>query len=337
MSVACHDVRMEPAEPHDGPRVLIVEDDSVQAFLVSEALEGSGFSEVRVATTATDAAAVLADWSPDLLILDLGLPDGDGLSILGLPGVGGSSGVPVLVVTAEENPERRVRAFEAGATDLVTKPFNMLELGVRANRVLHTHTHLQAADVLARSLALELAELTQELEQNHSMAIDMLLSSLALRSPVLGQRARRVGRSVHQLAVAVHLDDVAEHLGQAAACHEIGAITLGDDDVAALVADDPVAGQRCAIASTMILADRHVLAAAASQFRAPEATFDRQVQRLAAQLTAVCHTFHVAARNDEFDPTAGVAALQRANPDELDPDLVAAFVEVCVPATLPFD
>lgn len=325
----------DPADA--GPRVLVVEDDQVQAFLVREALAGSGFADIRIAPTAHDADRVLATWTPDLLILDLGLPDGDGLSILEVMGTGGTLGIPVLVVTAEADPERRVRALELGATDLVTKPFNLLELGVRAKRVLRAHDHLQAADVLARSLALELAELSEELELNHAMAVDVLLSALSLRSPALGTRARRVSRSVHQLAVAVHLDDVAPHLGQAAACHEIGALTMSDADVTALVADDPAAGAACAIASSMILADRHVLGAAASQFRAPADQFDRQVQRLAAQLTAVCHTFHVAAHGPTFDPARGAAAVAAGVASGLDPELADAFLEVCVPATPPLD
>lgn len=320
-----------------GPRVLVVEDDQVQAFLVREALAGSGFTDIRIAATAHEADRMLAAWTPDLLILDLGLPDGDGLSILEVMGTGGTLGIPVLVVTAEADPERRVRALELGATDLVTKPFNLLELGVRAKRVLRAHDHLQAADVLARSLALELAELSEELELNHAMAVDVLLSALSLRSPELGTRARRVSRSVHQLAVAVHLDDVAPHLGQAAACHEIGALTMSDADVDALVGDDPSAGAACAIASTMILADRHVLGAAASQFRAPADQFDRQVQRLAAQLTAVCHAFHVAAHGATFDPARGAAAVAAGAGGALDQELAEAFLEVCVPATPPLD
>ncbi len=318
-----------------GLRVLVVEDDEVQAFLVQEALAGSGFAEIRVAATARAAHALLEEWPPDLLILDLGLPDGDGLAILEVLGRGGTMGVPVLVVTAEADPERRVRALELGADDLVTKPFNLLELGVRAQRALRTHDHLRAADVLARSLAQELTELSEELELNHAMAVEMLVSALSLRSPQLGARARRVGRSVHQLAVAVHLDDVAEHLGQAATCHEIGALTLSDADLDELVRDGAAAAGRCSIASEMLLADRHVLAAAATQFRAPATHFERQIQRLAAQLTAVCHTFHAAAQGTTFDPDAGVAAVAAA--DELEPDLAEAFLAVCVPATIPLD
>ncbi len=323
-----------------GPRVLVVEDDQVQAFLVREALAGSGFAEIRIAATAREASEQLAGWDPDLLILDLGLPDGDGLAILEFlrrrSSSGATASVPVLVVTAEVDPERRVRALELGADDLVTKPFNLLELGVRAQRTLRTHDHLRAADVLARSLALELTELNEELELNHAMAVDVLVSALSLRAPALGARARHVSRSVHQLAVAVRLDDVAEHLGHAALCHEVGALSLADADVAAVVRDEPGAGAKCAIASEMILADRHVLAAAAAQFRAPGGSFERQIQRLAAQLTAVCHTFHAAAQRTGFDPAAGVAAVQAAA-DHLDSDLAEAFLSVCVPATLPLD
>jgi hypothetical protein len=86
----------------------------------------------------------------------------------------------------------------------------------------------------------------------------------------------------------------------------------------------------------MLLADRHVLAAAAAQFRAPAAYFERQIERLAAQLTAVCHTFHAAAQGATFDPDAGVAAVHRAR-DTLDQDLAEAFLAVCVPATIPLD
>ncbi len=318
-----------------GPRVLVVEDDPVQAFLVREALAGSGFAEIRIASTAREASEQLAAWTPELLVLDLGLPDGDGLAILQFLRSTGAT-VPILVVTADADPERRVRALELGADDLVTKPFNLLELGVRAQRTLRTHDHLRAADVLAQSLALELAELSEELELNHVVAVEMLVSSLSLRSRAMGTRARRVSRSVHQLAVAVHLDDVAEHLGHAASCHEIGALTLSDRDLEALVRDEPAAGAQCAVASEMILADRHVLAAAAAQFRAPGGSFDRQIQRLSAQLTAVCHTFHAAAQTITFDPAAGVAAVLGAG-EHLDLDLAEAFLAVCVPATMPLD
>lgn len=324
-----------PSAP--GPQALVVEDDGVQAFLVREALAGSGFSDVRVATTASEAAVALADWVPDLVVLDLGLPDGDGMALLETVGARGSLKVPVLVVTGESDPQRRVEALERGASDLVTKPFNLLELGVRAKRTLRTHDDLQAAGVLARSLARELADVSDELDAQLGAEVDLLLATLALRSPALGRRARRVARSVHQLAVAVHLDDVAPHLGRAAACHEAGALTLDDDTLEGVVAGHPHAAERCALAGEMLLAGRHPLAAAAARWRAPADSFDRQVERLVAGLTAVCHVFHAGAEHDGFHADDGVRALRATETGVLDPDLVEAFVEVCVSATHPTD
>jgi hypothetical protein len=235
-----------------------------------------------------------------------------------------------------------VHALELGASDVVTKPFNLLELGVRAKRTLRAHDDLAAAGMLARGLAKELTELSDELEHNLSVAVDMLVAALALRSPALGTRARRVGRSVHQLAVAVHLDDLAAPLGQAATCHEIGALTLADDDVPGVLADEPTAAARCEIASQLILADRHPLAWAAARFRAPAAGFERTAHRLTAQLTAVCHVFHAAAQapvseGGAFDSARGVDALRDVGAFTLDRDLVDAFLEVCVPAATPHD
>jgi DNA-binding response OmpR family regulator len=333
---------MDPADATIGPRALVVEDDRVQAFLVREALAGSGFADIRVAPTAHDARQELSTWRPDLVLLDLGLPDGDGMSILELIALEGPLGIPALVVTGEADPDRRVRALELGASDVVTKPFNLLELGVRAKRTLRAHDDLAAAALLARGLAKELTELSDELEHNLSVAVDMLVAALALRSPALGTRARRVGRSVHQLAVAVRLDDLASQLGQAATCHEVGALTLLDDDLAGVLADEPTAAARCEIASRLILADRHPLAGAATRFRAPASSFERNAHRLTAQLTAVCHVFHAAAQDAAaqaggFDSARGVAALRIGGPITLDRALVEAFLDVCVPAATPRD
>jgi DNA-binding response OmpR family regulator len=320
-----------------GPHVLVVEDDAVQAYLVTEALAGSGFGEIRVVTSALAASEALVDWRPDLVILDLVLPDGDGMSLLRLVGTNGTLAIPVLVVTGESDPDRRVLALERGASDLVTKPFNLMELGIRAKRTLRAHDDIQAAGVLVRSLAHELTELTDEVEEQLGAGVDVLLGALALRSTPLGTRAQRVGRSVHHLAVAVHLDDVAIHLGRAAACHEVGALTLSDEDVAGVVHGEPVAAERCALATQMILADRFPLAAAAGRFRSHPSSFERQSDRLVARLTAVSHTFHAAAAHDGFHPARGVKALLDAHPDVLDSDLVDAFVEVCAAATRPID
>jgi CheY-like chemotaxis protein len=278
---------------------------------------------------------MLHGWTPDLVILDLGLPDGDGMSILQLVGARGTMDVPALVVSGESDPDRRVLALELGASDVIAKPFNLLELGVRARRTVRAHDDIQAAGVVARSLAHELTEVAAELEQHLGSDVQVLLGALGMRSAALATRARRVGRSVHQLAIAVHLDDVATHLGSAAACHEVGALALSDPDIEAVVVGESSAAERCALASELLLADHHPLAAAAARFRAPSTSFDRRSEQLIAQLTAVCHTFHAAAQHADYDAARGVAAVRADRGHGLDRDLVDAFLDACAPTSHP--
>ncbi|MGH7855694.1 MAG: response regulator transcription factor, partial [Candidatus Binatia bacterium] len=74
--------------------------------------------------------------NPELIILDLGLPDGDGLDLLRRLRADMHSSVPVLVLTAFRQEDKAVRAFELGADDFVTKPFAPRELVARIERVL---------------------------------------------------------------------------------------------------------------------------------------------------------------------------------------------------------
>lgn len=114
-------------------RVLLVEDHGPLADAVSDALHRAGFA-VDLAGTADDARemAALADYT--LAILDLGLPDGDGLEILPLLRDGGR--VPVIVLTARDQLSDRLAGLDGGADDYVVKPVEMPELVARCRAIL---------------------------------------------------------------------------------------------------------------------------------------------------------------------------------------------------------
>jgi DNA-binding response OmpR family regulator len=320
--------RPNDTSPGPGLSVLVVEDRADEAFLVTEALAGNGFATSRIAATAAAAIAALDGWTPDLIVLDLGLPDVDGLDVLQVLSRGERLGVPVMVITGETNPERRVRALELGAKDVVVKPFDLLELGTRAAHVVRDHDDMEAADVVARTLAKELSELSIELDEQARTATEALMSALELRCPELAQHSQRVGLLVERLAEAIGLDDVAEQLGVAAACHQMGALALDDAALAALQAGQPAAEASCAAATAAILSAHHRLAVAASRFREPADAFAQPVDRLVAQLTAVCHTFDDRAHTaDGLDVAAGLAALQEGLDHGLDVEFVRCFVE----------
>ena len=114
-------------------RILLVEDEPTIAEIVEFALAGEGF-QVTWRTLARDAEAALTADAHDLLILDIGLPDGSGLELL--KRIRRDSDMPVLILSARNAELDRVLGLELGADDYVTKPFSPRELAARVKAIL---------------------------------------------------------------------------------------------------------------------------------------------------------------------------------------------------------
>jgi DNA-binding response OmpR family regulator len=115
------------------PLVLFVEDEPSISEPFSAALTREGFEPV-VAGTLADARAAVAAQAPDLVLLDLGLPDGDGRDLC--RELRAASDVPIIVVTARGTELERVLGLELGADDYVVKPFSGVEVIARMRAVL---------------------------------------------------------------------------------------------------------------------------------------------------------------------------------------------------------
>jgi DNA-binding response OmpR family regulator len=113
--------------------VLVVEDERKLRDFIRSYLERAGFS---VLSTGSGAEAILmaADTTPDLVVLDLGLPDVPGETVA--RELRGMSAVPILILTAKAAEEDRIRGLELGADDYVTKPFSPRELVLRVQAIL---------------------------------------------------------------------------------------------------------------------------------------------------------------------------------------------------------
>ncbi|MCW2670149.1 MAG: DNA-binding response regulator [Frankiales bacterium] len=109
-------------------RVLVVDDDRALARALAINLKARGF-DVDVALGGREALSSASSRPPDVVVLDLGLPDLDGLEVL--EGLRGWTSVPVIVLSAREDQREKVAALDAGADDYVTKPFGMDELLAR--------------------------------------------------------------------------------------------------------------------------------------------------------------------------------------------------------------
>jgi two-component system, OmpR family, KDP operon response regulator KdpE len=111
-----------------GPRVLVVDDDPGLAHALAINLRAHGW-DVATAPDGTTALDLAASWRPEVVLLDLGLPDISGLDVIA--GIRGWSGMPIVVLSARQHGEDKVDALDAGADDYVTKPFAMNELLAR--------------------------------------------------------------------------------------------------------------------------------------------------------------------------------------------------------------
>lgn len=126
----------------DMQRILLVDDEASIAQVLEQRLRRDGF-EVAVATDGASALALLAELHPAVAVLDLGLPDIDGLEVLRQWRASGSQ-VPVIILTARGDEVDRVVGLELGADDYVTKPFSPRELVARIRALLRRTAAVEA-------------------------------------------------------------------------------------------------------------------------------------------------------------------------------------------------
>ena len=145
-------------------KVLVVDDDPSLLKALRIGLTARG-DEVVLAQTGAEAVTQVALVRPDLVILDLGLPDIDGVEVTRR--IREFSSVPILVLSAYGDERRKVEVLDAGADDFVTKPFGMAELEARL-RVALRHRSAQSGEAEEAPQSLQVGDL--EVDLVHHMA-----------------------------------------------------------------------------------------------------------------------------------------------------------------------
>ena len=123
--------------------ILLVEDDPAIALTLTEVLESAGH-RARQASTAAEAKSLLDEMQPDLIILDLMLPDADGLVLCS--DLKSRSAAPIIICSASNQTRDRVLGLKLGADDFIAKPFDIYELEARVEAVLRRTTQTRVAD-----------------------------------------------------------------------------------------------------------------------------------------------------------------------------------------------
>ena len=114
-------------------KILLVEDDENIRIMVSAMLISSGYQVIE-ATTCSSAITLACSHNPDMIVLDLGLPDKDGIELLTT--VRENDLTPIIVLSARSDEAEKVTAFDLGANDYITKPFSAAEFLARVRSVL---------------------------------------------------------------------------------------------------------------------------------------------------------------------------------------------------------
>ncbi len=122
-------------------KILVCEDDVNISNVVRTVLETAGYMVIR-AETCSEAEMMFISYVPDLVILDLGLPDRDGINFISVARK--YSAVPILVLSARSDESDKVEALDGGANDYITKPFGTAELVARVRAALRTVNSLSA-------------------------------------------------------------------------------------------------------------------------------------------------------------------------------------------------
>jgi DNA-binding response OmpR family regulator len=184
--------------------LLLIEDNERFAALLRQGLATAGFT-VDVLTTAKDASAALETGRWDIVVLDRGLPDTDGLDVLtGMRRRGDTT--PVLILTAHGSLKDRVTGLQSGADDYLVKPFALEELVARLQALLRRPGNLLG-------LALRLGNLTLDTVARQVFVEDRPIAFSAREIAVLEHLLRRSGRVVAKTLLESSLYGPAQEVG----------------------------------------------------------------------------------------------------------------------------
>ena len=212
-------------------RILIVDDQPSNVALLESLLERWGYDNVIATTDSADVVRLCHEAEPDLVLLDLHMPDPDGFEILERLEhlTAGPTRLPVLVLTADMASAARNRALSLGARDFVSKPFDPIEVQHRVANLLEMR-RLQV-DLLGQneSLAARVRERTRDLEEARFEVLDRLALAAEYRDDDTQEHARRIGRTSGLIADRLGLTpELRELLERAAPLHDIGKIGIPD-------------------------------------------------------------------------------------------------------------
>ncbi|MCA9150386.1 MAG: response regulator [Planctomycetales bacterium] len=211
-------------------RLMIVDDEPINIRIIRNYLDQCGYRDFVSTTNPTEVKRLVIDQRPDLILMDVMMPEMDGLQVLELLRQEPSCRyLPVLILTASTDPQIKFRALELGATDFLPKPFQISDLAPRVRNALQIKAHQDQLANYAEKLEEQVALRTAQLMASRQEIIHCLARAGEYRDHETGYHVMRVGQYARCIAERLALPPKQiELIEQAALLHDVGKIGISD-------------------------------------------------------------------------------------------------------------
>lgn len=211
-------------------KILIVDDQLTNIMLLENILQAAGYTKVESTTNSSEVLERYRVGKPDLLLLDIRMPELDGFQVMGqLKIVNKGAFLPILVLTSEQDRQTRLRALEAGAKDFINKPFDQVEVLMRIRNLLEASLLHSEISRYNQELEKTIKARTSELRQTQYEVVQRLGRAAEYRDSDTGLHIVRMSHYAALLGQAAGMnDEECELLRQAMPMHDIGKIGIPD-------------------------------------------------------------------------------------------------------------
>ena len=211
-------------------RILVVDDEPINLFSVTELLEINGYRNITKTTDPLEAVKLYASENFDLILLDINMPKLDGFGVMAeFEKILKNIRPPVLVLTALTDKETRKRALQGGARDFLTKPFDDEEISCRVKNLLEMQLSLKMLSRYSSNLERVVKKRTQALLDTQLEIVQRLGFAAEYRDTETANHCIRVGETARLIGEHIGIKGEAlETLSLAAPMHDIGKIGIAD-------------------------------------------------------------------------------------------------------------
>lgn len=211
--------------------IFIVDDEDLNVRVAKKYLHTWGFTRVSSTTDSVDAVERIHRERPDLILLDVMMPDVSGLDILReLRLDEATRHLPVIILTAHSEDEVKHEALKLGANDFLGKPIDPFELQPRVRNLMALRAHQKWLEQTSERLEAEVQRRTAALVRAELHVVNCLARAAEYRDNETGKHVLRVGRFAALIAKSLGCgDEFVKLIGEAAKLHDVGKIGIPDD------------------------------------------------------------------------------------------------------------